>query len=126
MRGVTRRGILKAGALGVGWALGRRSAGVSILRKSVDVKVRPDLVDPQAPKGVEILQLTTDREVPSTNVYMEAQIFTPDSKRFVFHRSANAHESDPTDPRHQYVLCDLEDHFAMHPLTTELGATGPS
>ena len=86
---------------------------------------RPDLVDPQAPEGTEVLQLTAE-PLPSCHVYMEAQIFTPDSKRFVLHRSAHAHGSDKDDPEHQYLLCDLEDGCSLSPLTEETGVTGPS
>jgi hypothetical protein len=54
---------------------------------------------------------------------MEAQIFTIDSKRFVLHRSATAHGGNKRDPKHQYLLCDLEDGCSLRPLTEELGAT---
>ena len=57
---------------------------------------------------------------------MEAQIFTPDSKRFVLHRSAHSHGSDQSDPEHRYLLCDLENAGALSPLTDETGATAPS
>lgn len=89
-------------------------------------KTRPDLLDPDSPKGIEVLQLTTERDVPSSHVYMEAQIFTPDSKRFVLHRSAHAHGRRKDDPQHRYLLCDLENGNALTPLTDELGTTGPS
>lgn len=89
-------------------------------------KPRPDLLDVNSPEGLELLQLTTEQDVPSSHVYMEAQIFTPDSKRFVLHRSAHAHGGSARDPRHQYLLCDLEHRCALHPLSDELGATGPS
>lgn len=86
---------------------------------------RPDLVDPEAPEGTEVFQLTSE-SIPSSHVYMEAQIFTPDSKRFVLHRSAHAHGSDKDDPDHQYLLCDLDDGGALSPLTEEVGVTAPS
>jgi hypothetical protein len=57
---------------------------------------------------------------------MEAQIFTMDSKRFVLHRSANAHGGRKDDPNHQYLLCDIANNCALHPLTEELGVTGAS
>ena len=75
-------------------------------------------------QGIEVVQLTTEPDVPGSHLYMEAQIFTPDSKRFVLHRSATAHGGSKNDPKHQYLLCDLEDGCALHPLTEELGATG--
>jgi len=64
--------------------------------------------------------------VAGAHIYMEAQIFTLDSKRLVVHRGATAHGGDRTDPEHRYLLCDLENDCALSPLTEELGATGPS
>jgi len=89
------------------------------------VRTRADLLDDDAPEGVEVIQLTTEA-VPSSHVYMEAQIFTPDSKRFVLHRSAHAHGSDKHDPEHRYLVCDIEDDCALRPITEETGATAPS
>ncbi len=90
------------------------------------MKPRPDLLDSRSPAGVEVFQLTTEAEVPASHLYMEAQIFTPDSARFVLHRSAHAHGSDKNDPLHQYLLCDIANGCELSPLTTELGATGAS
>ncbi|MBM3457749.1 MAG: hypothetical protein FJX77_04360 [Armatimonadetes bacterium] len=87
---------------------------------------RPDLLSPNSPPGLEVFQLTTEPDVPASHIYMEAQIFAPDSRRFVLHRSAHPHGSDPKDPEHQYLLCDLEANGSLTPLTTELGTTGPS
>ncbi len=90
------------------------------------MKQRPDLLDADSPDGLEVCQLTTDTEVNASHIYMEAQIFTPDSKRFVLHRSAHAHGSDQHDPEHRYLLCDIENDCELSPLTHETGATGPS
>ena len=90
------------------------------------MKLRPDLLDERSPGGLEVIQLTTEPEVPSSHLYMEAQIFTPDSKRFVLHRSTTAHGGSQHDPKHQYHLCDLERDCARSPLATELGVTGAS
>ena len=87
---------------------------------------RPDLVHEDAPKGVSVWQLTDEPEVPSSHVYMEAQIFHPDNRRFVLHRSAHAHGSDKNDPEHRYLVCDLEDGGSFSPITIETGTTGPS
>lgn len=87
---------------------------------------RPDLLDAGSPKGLEVFQLTTESEVPSSHVYMEAQIFTPDSKRFLLHRSADAHHNRKDDPQHRYLLCDLENGGVLSPVTDELGANAPS
>ncbi|MDA0838603.1 MAG: hypothetical protein O2857_12550, partial [Planctomycetota bacterium] len=66
------------------------------------MKLRPDLLDESSPEGLEVIQLTTE-ELPSSHIYMESQIFTPDSKQLVMHRSAHAHGSDKNDPEHRYV-----------------------
>jgi hypothetical protein len=87
--------------------------------------VRPDLLPEDPPEGLEILQLTNE-SLPSCHIYMEAQIFTPDSKRFILHRSSHPHGSDPKDPEHRYLICDLEDGCSLTPITDELGTTGPS
>lgn len=86
---------------------------------------RPDLLDKQSKPGIEVLQLTAE-PVPSSHIYMEAQIFTPDSKRLVLHRSSHPHGSRQDDPEHRYLLCDLEANGALSPLTDEVGVTGPS
>lgn len=89
------------------------------------MKLRADLLDAQAKPGIEVYQLT-DECLPSCHVYMEAQIFTPDSKRLVLHRSAQPHGSRQEDSEHRYLLCDLENAGALSPLTDEVGVTGPS
>jgi len=90
------------------------------------MKYRPDLLDENSPKGIEVIQLTTEEDVPNSHIYMEAQIFTPDSKRLVLQRSGHAHGSDKNDPEHQFLLCDIESNCALHPLTEECGAIAPS
>lgn len=87
---------------------------------------RPDLLDGKSPKGLEVFQLTTEPDVPSSHLYMEAQVFTMDSRRFVLHRSATAHGGSRRDPKHQYLLCDLEEGGSLTPLTEEVGVTGAS
>ena len=87
---------------------------------------RPDLLGPESPEGIEVLQLTTEADVPSCHIYMEAQVFTPDSRRFLLHRSASAHGGDPHDPEHHYLVCDLDDGGSLTPLITEPGCRAPS
>lgn len=87
---------------------------------------RQDLLDKDSAAGIEVFQLTTEKDVPGSHVYMEAQIFTPDSKRFLLHRSSHSHGSDQHDPKHQYLLCDIEDNCRLIPITHETGATAPS
>ncbi|MCE2448334.1 MAG: PD40 domain-containing protein [Candidatus Latescibacteria bacterium] len=89
------------------------------------MKVRPDLVPETERDNLEVIQLT-DEPIPSSHIYMEAQIFTPDSQRLILHRSAHPHGSDPKDPEHQFLICNLEDNCSLTPITTELGTTGPS
>lgn len=99
------------------WPLGTR-------RKTL--RPRSDLLDEKSPKGIEVFQLTAEPSVPSSHLYMEAQIFTLDSQRFVLHRSATAHGGDKNDPKHQYLLCDLADGASLTALTDEKGATALS
>jgi hypothetical protein len=130
----TRRHFLReagvaAAALTVASSLGRSLwAAPQLITKTIRAKPkpRPDLLDEQSAAGIEIFQLTGDAEVPSCHLYMEAQVFTMDSKRFVLHRSATAHGGSRHDPKHQYLLCDLEHDAALMPLTTEKGVTGAS
>lgn len=89
-------------------------------------KPRPDLLDDAVRDRLELIQLTTDPAVGGSHIYMEAQIFTPDSRRFVLQRSGHAHGSDRKDPNHQFMVCDIDDSFALRPLTDELGTTGPA
>ena len=91
-----------------------------------EAKLRPDLLDEKSPAGLEVVQLTSDPNVPASHLYMEAQIFTMDSQRFVLHRSATAHGGRRSDPQHQYLRCDLDDNCSLHPLTNELGVTAAS
>jgi hypothetical protein len=88
------------------------------------MKPRPELLDANSPPGIEVVQLT-DEDVPSSHVYMEAQVFAPDSSRFILHRSAHPHGSDRHDPEHRYLVCEVEDG-SLRPITTETGATAPS
>jgi hypothetical protein len=90
------------------------------------VKMRPDLRDPAAPRDIEIIQITTDPQVGGSHIYMEAPIFAPDSKRFILQRSGHAHGSERDDPNHQFMRCDIDDGFSLHPLTDEVATTSPS
>lgn len=132
-RRITRRQLIgRAGIAALGMGLSRAAAGAAPAAPAVarhrfgEAKPRPDLLEKSSPQGLEVIQLTTDPDVPSSHLYMEAQIFTMDSKRFVLHRSATAHGSDRNDPKHQYLLCDLEDGCSLTPLTEERGATAAS
>ena len=80
---LTQVGIVAAGSLitgARGAPLAAATAG-RIRAPAGSAKQRPDLLDANSANGLEILQLTTDPDLPSSHVYMEAQIFTPDSKR---------------------------------------------
>jgi hypothetical protein len=122
-----RRFLQEAGLAAVGglWA-GRALSQSATPLKERKMKPRPDLLDERSPEGLEVFQLTTEADVPSSHLYMEAQVFTPDSKRLVVHRSATAHGGGQSDPKHQYLLCDLENEGALSPLTEEVGVTGAS
>jgi hypothetical protein len=96
----------------------------AILTRRPAMIVRPDLLDADSPAGLEVFQLTTET-LPSCHIYMEAQIFTPDSRHFILHRSAHPHGSDKLDPEHRYLLCDVQSG-ELTPITDETGVTGPS
>ena len=49
-------------------------------------KERPDILDEKSPKGLRLVQISTDPSMISHHMYPEAHMFTPDSKRFIFHR----------------------------------------
>jgi hypothetical protein len=83
-------------------------------------------LDSESMPGIEVIQLTSEPDVPGSHLYMEAQIFTMDSQRLVLHRSATAHGGNKKDPEHRYLLCDLSDGCSLHPLTEETGATAAS
>ena len=88
---------------------------------------RPDLLGKQSPPGLEVIQLTSETAVPSSHLYMEAQIFTMDSKR----GSSSIARPGPTaeartTPSNQYLLCDIENGCTLQPLTDELGVTAAS
>lgn len=87
--------------------------------------LRNDLRPDNAPDSLEVIQLTNCPHAAS-HLYMEAQIFTPDSKRFLLHECATAHRGNVNDPHHRYMVCDLEDNCALRPVIAELGATAPS
>jgi len=90
------------------------------------MKARPDLLSHDSPDWLEVFQLTTEEGVPGSHIYMEAQIFAPDSRRLIVHRSATAHGGEKDDPEHRYLVCDLESNGELTPITTETGATAPS
>ncbi|HOZ46253.1 MAG TPA: hypothetical protein PLO37_02490 [Candidatus Hydrogenedentes bacterium] len=86
---------------------------------------RNDLLPEGAPSTISVYQLT-DEQIPSSHLYMEAQVFTPDSKMFLLHRSAGPHGGESSDPEHRYLLCTLDYKAALSPITPELGAQAPS
>jgi len=77
-------------------------------------KERSDLLDDNSPQGLNLIQITSNITEDSWNVYTEAHVFTPDSKRFIFVRE------------HNYWICDIDKNFALRQVTDEKGAVGPS
>ena len=121
-----RRFLHRAGLTAAGMASACVSPAAALSTNTSEMKLRPDLLDSDSPPGLEVVQLTSEAAVPASHLYMEAQIFTMDSKRFVLHRSATAHGGSRSDPKHQYLRCDIDDRCSLHPLTEELGATAAS
>ena len=83
----------------------------NILYESIE---RPDLLDENSPKGLRVVQISSNINVMNHHVYMESHVFTPDSRRFVFNRLGN------------YWLCDIENNFGLRQITAESGDIGPS
>jgi len=77
-------------------------------------RARQDLLDSRSPAELRVVQITTNPAVASHNIYTEIQVFTPDSRRFVFLRQRD------------FWLCDTEDGFSLRRLTDERGAQAPS
>jgi hypothetical protein len=125
MKAATRRSFLGTMGLGAASLALDRQAFSAPRPETRPMKARPDLLDAQSPKGIEVFQLT-DESVPSSHVYMEAQVFTPDSKRLILHCSAHPHGSSQHDREHRYLVCDIEGGCRLTPITDEVGATAPS
>jgi hypothetical protein len=124
-KNTTRREFLKTSSLAAaGIALTARNVFAS--RAKAAMKPRPDLLDAESPKRLEVFQLTTGPDLSGAHLYMEAQIFTPDSKRFLLHRSATAHGGSNSDPKHKYYVCDLDNGGALSPVIEDLGCVAPS
>lgn len=129
-RKLTRRGVLKwstaAVLSGIGSSAGQTGSSPARPFSPTRPKPRPDLLDEAVRDRLELVQLTTDTELGASHIYMEAQVFAPDGQRFILQRSGHAHGSERNDPNHQFMRCDIDDGYSLHPLTDELGTTGPS
>ena len=75
---------------------------------------------------MRVTQISADAERPHRHIYMEARVFTPDSRRFVFQRFLDPADVDTRSSRREYLLCDIEDGYSFIQLTDEEGAIGPS
>jgi hypothetical protein len=71
----------------------------------------PELLTTVTPPGMEVLQLTTDPQSACNVFYNHAEAFEPTSRFLLFKRQTGADT--------QAVLCDLEDNFALAPVTEE-------
>ena len=90
------------------------------------MKVRPDLVPETERDNLEVIQLT-DKSIPLITLSIwKRRSSRPIHSGLILHRSAHPHGSDPQDPEHQFLICNLEDNCNLTPITTELGTTGPS
>jgi len=85
-----------------------------------------EMTTDQSPRDLRIVRITSDNTFGHSHIYMEAPVFTPDGRRFIYQRI----ELDPArgvaDRRwREYWLCDIEDNFALRQLTTDPYAIGP-
>lgn len=85
------------------------------------------MIDSSSPAGLEVFQLT-EGQARCSHVYMEARIFTPDSKRLLLHGGGTAHPGsrDRDLPQRRFLLCDLENDGELIPLIQEPRAVAPS
>lgn len=86
-----------------------------------EVQKRDAFLDGATPKGLEVFQLTTNPGMASHHIYPESQMFTPDSKCFVFHRMSVEGLG-----LGDFWLCDIGDDFRLTQVTQEEGAKGVS
>ena len=93
-------------------------ASDEVVRES---RERPDLLDENSPKGLRVVQVSTDPGMIGHHLYPEAPMFTPDSKRFLFHQMPTE-EGNPG----SFWLCDIDDDFALREIIDERGASRPS
>lgn len=82
---------------------------------------RPDLLTGESPEGLEVYQLT-DNDVKSAHIYMEVQMFSPDSRRFIMYRMLE--NAGGKLPLREFLLCDCESGELL-PVADEPGATAP-
>jgi len=89
---------------------------------------RKDMLAPESPKGLRVIQITTNPDTVNSHIYMESHVFTPDSKRFVYQRFRNFYPDDHSKTAQDTILClcDIEDGFSLRQLTDETGAKAPS
>ena len=93
---------------------------MSVINKILyESKEHRDFQDEHTPDGLRVVQISTDPRRNSQHMYPESLMFTPDSTRFVFHRSR---PNEPT--RGDYWLCDIADDFGLMQLTDEAGVRG--
>lgn len=98
---------------------------VPVVRES---RQRQDLLTPESPEGLRLVQITTDPRFNNSHIYMESHVFTPDSRRFVYQRFRKFDPDDHNKTAHDTILylCDIEDGFSLRQLTDEQGAKAPS
>jgi len=94
-------------------------------RAQIAMIPRQDLLDERSPEGLEVFQVAS-HVAGTSHIYMEAQIFSRDSKRFIFQCGGHTHGCDRANPQHRLLLCDLEGGGGIIPLTEGGGDIAPS
>jgi len=74
---------------------------------------RDEFRTPCSPPDLKIVQVTSDDARSSEAIYLDAPSWTPDSKRFLFRRSA----SEDGSRRAGTWLCDTDDNFSIRPIS---------
>lgn len=86
-----------------------------------------DLLTADSPKDLRVTCITGDSPHVHSHIYMEASVFTPDSRRFVFQRfHTKAAGYNDRFLRRDLWLCDLDDGCALRQLTDHPAAIAPS
>lgn len=88
------------------------------------MKIRKDFLDRDSPAGLEVIQLQEQVGLSSSHIYMHAEIFTPDSRRFILHGARHSSDAGDKGLKGCYYLCDIENNGELVPLPREVRGKG--
>ena len=90
-----------------------------------EAKECPEMLSVFSPPDIEVHHIATDADHDTHCAAMHSSfgLFTPDSKRFIFHRQLGAGSKGPG--KREFLLCEIDDGFKLRRLTDEDHACGP-